>query len=158
MYEKLYEQVETLFKPFSDLMSINIETMDAVREKHVDLVNTLMERGLEHAKGMSTQQGLDDVFGMQQQYWESVQQTVSASAKDAFVLLNDSHEKMGEMLGVGYTWSDVPVSDPAPLKPAKEAVKNEPVKTVRKKTAAGKKAKPSARNISAAKQTDLVTD
>lgn len=128
MYDKIYEQADSFFKPINDILSINIETMDALREKQTELVNGVVADGIEYAKGVGAHQSVESFYTAQKQYWESLQSKLSTNAKDAMTLFNESQEKIGEVIQESATWLDekhAPVATKAspPKKASKPAAK-----------------------------------
>ena len=155
MYEKMYEQTESMFKPLTDIMSINLETLNTIREKQLDLVSGVMADTIEHAKGLSGTTDMDTICDAQKSYWETVQEKVSASTKDTFELLSDSQEKIVEMVQESVVWPEIPAWS--------DLVAAEPAKTEAKK-ASGKKAtgkkKPAIKTAAkvAPQQTETIVD
>ncbi|TVZ39717.1 phasin protein [Alteromonadaceae bacterium 2753L.S.0a.02] len=128
MYEKIYEQADSFFKPINEIFAINIETLDALREKQTELVNDMVADGIEYAKGVGGYQSVESLYSAQKQYWESLQNKISNNAKDALALLNESQEKIGEVIQESATWLDskaTPVASKAslPKKASKPAAK-----------------------------------
>jgi|GEM_PF-1494489 len=143
MYEKMYQQAESLLKPFGDIMSLNFEVMDAIREKQADFLSGMLLDSIEHVKDLSGQTSLELICEVQKKYWESVQEKVSANTQDSYTLLSDSQEKLGEVIQGVVSWPEMPswsdiISPDAVKAPAKKSAS--PRKSAAKKKSPASKA------------------
>ncbi|WP_086931045.1 phasin family protein [Agarilytica rhodophyticola] len=99
MYEKMLEQAESFFKPMSDFVQFNVETLDTIRVKQADLANGVLADSIEYAKGMSVPSlNLDSYVNAQKSYWQNIQSKINTNAQDNYQLLNDMQGKVDGLL------------------------------------------------------------
>lgn len=148
MYEKIYEQADSFFKPISDILSISLETMDAFREKQTAFVSDVVADGIEYAKGVGDHGGnMETFYSAQKSYWENVQTKMSSNAKESMALFTETQEKITEVIQDSSPWfEDKPVKKAAksvaPAKASKPAAKKKIAAKPAPKAAATAKAEP----------------
>jgi hypothetical protein len=94
MYEKFFEQAESVMKPLDRIFAINMQTLDDWREKQTAFFNDLMEKGINYSRDLPEQRDFQSLLNWQQSYWESVQEKFSENAKESFALLSEAQEKL----------------------------------------------------------------
>ncbi|VUD69030.1 hypothetical protein TDB9533_04394 [Thalassocella blandensis] len=121
MYEKVFEQAESFFKPFNDMIALNMEALDKIREQQTELYNELMADGIEYAKDLS-KPSLDiaEIFASQQSYIEGVKDKITASAYSSYDCWADAQGKSGELWQSALDNSAKDMSPP-PAAPKKKA-------------------------------------
>lgn len=147
MYEKVFEQAESMFKPMSEIMELNAQTFDALSTKHSALVNELLSDSVDFANGMNEgmrggQLDLENYVEAQQKYWESLRDKLTASAQDSFDLVADAQDKVGKLMQGAVDAPAATVATTADLAEAQatSAAPSTKKKASAKKTAPGKKA------------------
>lgn len=132
MYEKVFEQAGSFFKPMSDIFQLNAETLDTLRVKQTDLVQEVVADSIEYAKGVSKPNlDVDTFVEAQQAYWEGLRSKITSNAQDSYDLISDAQGKVGEL--IQGAWE---------VAPAAVASK---VEAAPKKKPAAKKAAPKAK-------------
>jgi len=158
MYGKLFETADSFFKPINDLLAINAQALDAMREKQVDLVNEVMADSIEYAKGIAKPSlDMDTFVATQQNYWQGLQTKISSSAQDNYDLIADVQGKMGDLLQEVFDSSvlenpfaeDVAV-DAKPAVKKKSPAKKASAKAAALKPDTAKEAKPRAAKTTSA--------
>lgn len=94
MYEKLFEQAESVMKPLDRMFAINMQTWDDWREKQTAFFNDLMEKGMDYSRDLSDKRDFQSLLNWQQSYWESVQEKLAENARESFALFSEAQEKM----------------------------------------------------------------
>lgn len=72
MYEKLFEQAESVIKPLDRMFAINMQALDEWREKQTAFFNDLMEKGIDYSRDLSDKKDFQSLLNWQQSYWGSV--------------------------------------------------------------------------------------
>ncbi|WP_028886428.1 phasin family protein [Teredinibacter turnerae] len=148
MYEKIYEQADSFFKPITDILTISLETMDTFREKQTAFVSDVVADGIEYAKGVGDHGGnMETFYSAQKSYWENVQTKMSCNAKESMALLSETQEKITEVIQDSSPWfEDKPVKKAAksvaPAKASKPATKKKATAKAAPKAASAVKADP----------------
>ena len=94
MYEKLFEQAESVMKPLDRMFAINMQTLDDWREKQTAFFNDLMEKGMDYSRDLSDKKDFQSLLDWQQSYWGSVQEKLTENARESFALFSEAQEKM----------------------------------------------------------------
>ena len=142
MYDKVFEQAGSFFKPMTDILELNVETLEALRTKQTNLVNDVMSESLEYAQGVSKpNMDVDSFVERQTAYWESLRDKLTSNAQDSYEVISQAQGRVGELLQGAW---DVNLGDFTPAAPAaKTAAPVAKKKTAAKKTAT--KAKSAAK-------------
>ncbi|SMF08288.1 Phasin protein [Alteromonadaceae bacterium Bs31] len=148
MYDKYLQQSESMLKPFTEIMSINLEAMDAIREKQLELLNDVMKESLQHASDINGQSTIESFVSANKSYWDTMQSKFSENANEAIALLKASQEKISEKVQQTSAWSEMPFwsdilqAGQQSVQGKKAVVKKSPAK--RKVKAAAQEAKPAS--------------
>lgn len=112
MNERLFQQAEQIFKPMTDMMALNAKTFEALAEKQTALMSDMWNDGLSYARNLSDKQDVESFYTSQKDYWETVNQKFNSTAQDAYKLLTEAQERMGELMQDSISAVDVPGSEP----------------------------------------------
>lgn len=147
MYEKVFEQAESFFKPMTEIFELNAEALDNLRVKQADLVNEVLVDSIEYARGLSKPNiDIDSFVETQQAYWEGLRSKLTTNAQDSYELISDVQGKVGELLQGAFDTQEL-----AALTPAKP-------KAPAKKKPAAKKAAPKAAPKAASPESEQPED
>lgn len=97
MFDKINEQMQSSFKPVTDLIAVNTEVLEKLTEKQTSLFSTLMNDGVAFSKEVSGQQDVNKVIESQKAYVEGVQEQLTVVAKESYDLISSAQEKAGEV-------------------------------------------------------------
>ena len=98
MLDQFNEQLKTSMKPFSELATLNMSTMQEVAEKQNALFTALLNEGVAFAEKAGQQKDVMSLAATQKAYFEILQETITESAKDTYALVNEASQKAGVML------------------------------------------------------------
>lgn len=98
MLEQLNEQFKTSMKPFSELATLNMSTLQEVAEKQNALFSTLLSEGVSFAEKVGQQKDVMSVAEAQKAYFESLQETITESAKETYTVVSSAQQKAGELM------------------------------------------------------------
>lgn len=94
MYEKLFEQAESVIKPLDRMFAINMRTLDEWRDKQATFFNDLMENGMDYSRDLSDKRDFQSLLSWQKSYWETIQEKLNENARESFALFSQAQEKM----------------------------------------------------------------
>lgn len=94
MYEKFFEQAESVMKPLDRMFAINMQTLDDWREKQTAFLNDLMEKGMDYSKDLSDKKDFQSLLNWHQSYWSTVQEKFTENAKESFALFSEAQERL----------------------------------------------------------------
>ncbi|WP_334027693.1 phasin family protein [Alteromonas sp. P256] len=98
MLEQMNEQLKESMKPVTELATLNMSTLQALAEKQNALFSTLLSSGVSFAETASQQKDVMSLAETQKAYLESLQETVTNSAKETYTLVSGAQAKAGEMM------------------------------------------------------------
>ena len=98
MFDKMNDQFKETLKPITELATLNMTTLQTLAEKQNALFTTLLSSGVSFAETASQQKDATSLAEAQKAYFESLQETVNASAKETYTLVSGAQEKAGVML------------------------------------------------------------
>lgn len=90
MYEKVFEQADSLLKPADEILVSNAKTLDALGEKQRDFLTGMLSDNLDYAQELSKSPGLDTFFESHNAYISSMQKKIESNTREAFALLNSN--------------------------------------------------------------------
>lgn len=98
MLEQMNEQLKESMKPVTELATLNMSTLQALAEKQNALFSTLMSGGVSFAESASKHTDVASLAEAQKAYLESLQETVTESAKETYTLVSSAQTKAAEMM------------------------------------------------------------
>ena len=122
MFDKMTEQFQNAFKPVNELVAVNAAALEKLANQQTALFTGVLSEGVSCAEGMSSQQDITAVVEAQKSFAESVQEKVACAAKDAYVVMAETQEKVGELFTGAYNQAQEVAASVAP-KAAKAASK-----------------------------------
>jgi phasin family protein len=88
------DQFSDAMKPFNTLVEINTKTVDHLINQQAALITTIMNDSVAQTKALSEQTDLATAIESQKAFTEALQAKVSASAKEAYDVVNKTSEEV----------------------------------------------------------------
>ncbi len=98
MFDKINEQLEASTKPVNELASLSMATLQDLAEKQSALFSTLLSSSVSFVETAGQQKDVMSLAEAQKAYFESLQATLTDSAKEAYALVTGAQEKAGEVI------------------------------------------------------------
>ncbi|WP_395339974.1 phasin family protein [Ningiella sp. W23] len=98
MLEQINEQLKESLKPVTELATLNMNTLQELAEKQNALFTTLLSSGVSFAETAAQQKDVMSLAEAQKAYLETLQQTITESAKETYTLVSGAQQKAGAML------------------------------------------------------------
>ncbi len=98
MYEKVFEQTERLFKPVGEIWALQAQAAESLARKQSSLVADLWNQGVMTLQSIPTQKNIEDVWKLQQEYWENLNGCMREMMEDSQGILLDTNQKINEVL------------------------------------------------------------
>lgn len=98
MLEQMNEQLKASMKPVTELATLNMSTLQSLAEKQNALFSTLLSSGVSFAETASQQKDVMSLAETQKAYLESLQETVTNSAKETYTIVSEAQTKATEMM------------------------------------------------------------
>lgn len=130
MYSQMTEQFQNSMKPFADLMSLNVKTMETLVANHADFLKSSYEDSVAYGKSLTEQKDIVSFFAAQRAYGEEFQAKAIEAGREAYDVLNDAREESTEIVKSAFSASvaqakaNVDLVKPAAKKAAKTAAKS----------------------------------
>jgi hypothetical protein len=98
MFDKMNEQFKESLKPVTELATLNMSTLQELAEKQNALFTTLLTNGVSFAETAGQQKDVMSLAEAQKAYLESLQETITESAKETYTLVSGAQQKAGAMI------------------------------------------------------------
>ncbi|MBT1451639.1 phasin family protein [Glaciecola sp. XM2] len=98
MLEQFNEQFKASLKPVTELATLNMSTLQELAEKQNALFTTLLSSGVSFAETAGQQKDVMSLAEAQKAYLETLQETITESAKETYTLVSGAQQKAGAML------------------------------------------------------------
>ncbi len=98
MYEKIFEQTERLFKPISEIWALQTEAAEALARKQSSVITDVWNQGVVALQNIPGQKNIQDVFKLQQEYWENVNGSMRELMQDTQGVLLETNQKISAVL------------------------------------------------------------
>lgn len=126
MFNDFAEQFQRSFQPMSEMAAVNAKAMEILAEQQTSLFTAILNDGVACAKGLNGEYDLTTVMEAQKSYAEGVQQKMADTAKEAYSVLAETQEKLGELMSGAFTTAtESATASKAAKTSTKKAVKSE---------------------------------
>ena len=98
MLDKINEQFKDSMKPVTELATLNMTTLQTLVEKQGALFSTLLSGSVSFAETAGKQKDAASLADAQKEYVASLQETVTAAAKESYTLVSEAQAKASEMI------------------------------------------------------------
>ena len=98
MLEQMNEQLKESLKPVTELATLNMSTLQALAEKQNALFTTLLSSGVSFAETAGQQKDVMSLAEAQKAYLETLQETITESAKETYTLVSGAQQQAGAMI------------------------------------------------------------
>lgn len=97
MYEKIFEQTQSAFKPISELMTLNAKILEVAAEKQTAYFKDFVNDSIAFAKELSTQKDYSGIYQTQKAFVENLQEKWIAASTDAYETFTSNQEKISDV-------------------------------------------------------------
>lgn len=98
MYDQINEQFQNSFKPVTELLALNVKTIETLTEKQTNFFTAALSEGMAFTQNLVAQKDLAGVLQAQKVYSEELQGKVAAVSKDSYALITEAQDKAAEMM------------------------------------------------------------
>ena len=98
MYEKVFEQTERLFKPASEIWALQAQAAESLARQQTSTVAGLWNQGMAALQSIPAQKNIEDVWKLQQEYWENLSGCMREMVEDTQGILLETNQKINEVL------------------------------------------------------------
>ncbi|PCI52423.1 MAG: granule-associated protein [Gammaproteobacteria bacterium] len=92
------DQFSTAMKPFNSLVELNTKTVEQLINQQAALITSIMNDSVAQTKALSEQTDLATAIESQKVFTEALQAKVSASAKEAYEVVNKTSEEVSTLV------------------------------------------------------------
>ncbi len=97
MYDKMFEQAQSAFKPLSELLTLNAKFLEDSAQKQTAFYKDFVNDSVAFAKELSSQKDYSGIYQTQKAFLESLQEKWIAASTDAYETFSANQEKLGEV-------------------------------------------------------------
>jgi Predicted membrane protein len=98
MYEKVFEQTERFFKPVGEIWALQAQAAETLARKQTSILTDVWNQGVTTLQSIPAQKNFEDVWKLQQEYWENVSGSMREMIEDSQGILLDTNQKITEVL------------------------------------------------------------
>lgn len=117
--EKFTQQMQDSFKPMTELLEINVKTIEALAQKQAEFFTAAVSQSKAFTQNLTGEKDLQTVFQAQKDYSEEFQSKMVEASKDAFSVLTEAQDKATTI--VNGAFASVAEATPEVASPAKTA-------------------------------------
>lgn len=97
MYDKMFEQTQTVVQPLNELMTMNAKMLQQAAEKQSAFLKDVMTDSMAYAKELGSQKDYSGIYQTQKAFMENMQEKWIAASTEAYEAFTSNQEKVGEM-------------------------------------------------------------
>ena len=125
MYTQMTEQFQISMKPLTELMEINVKTIEALAEKQTSFFTEAMSDGLAYTQDITSQTDLASILKVQKEYGEDFQEKFMSTTKELYSTMVEAQDKVSAVMKTAFLEAkEMATPSPAPEKPAKTTSKS----------------------------------
>lgn len=98
MYTEFTEQFKDSMKPMTELMTINLKTLEALAEKNTSFFNGALSDSVAYTESLAGQTDLPSILQAQKEFNEDFQSKLIESSKEVYSLIADAQEQATEIM------------------------------------------------------------
>jgi len=117
MYDQINEQFQNSFRPVTELLALNVKTIETLTEKQTSFFTAALSEGMAFTQSLVAQKDLAGVMQAQKEYSEGLQGKVVAASKDAYALITETQDQVAEVLKGAFTTAQAGFADVTGEKP-----------------------------------------
>jgi len=98
MYSEFTEQYKESIKPMTELMAINLKTLESLAEKQTSFFTGALTDSLAYSETMSSQTDLPGILQVQKEFSEGFQSKLVESSKEVYSIITEAQEQATELM------------------------------------------------------------
>ena len=106
MYTQMTEQFQKSFKPFNDLMALNVKTMETLAANQAEFLKSSYQDGVAFTKSLTETRDPVAFFAAQRAYGAGLQSKFVEAGKETYAVLADAREQSVEVVKAAFTTTD----------------------------------------------------
>ena len=91
--EQFTKQMQDSFKPMTELLEINVKTIEALAQKQTEFFTAAVTQSQAFTESLTGEKDLQTVFQAQKEYSEEFQSKLVEASKDAFSVVTEAQDK-----------------------------------------------------------------
>lgn len=129
MYSQFTESFQNSMKPMTELMEINIKTLETLAEKQTSFFTSALSDGLAYTQDITSQSDLASILKVQKEYSEDFQDKLMSASKELYSTMVDAQDQVSAVMKTAFTEAkematELTTPPPAAKKPAAKATKS----------------------------------
>jgi phasin family protein len=97
MYAQISEQFEETLKPASELLQINVKTVETLAQQQTSLFTSFMNDSLAFTQSMMGQKDVAGILNAQKEFGEEVQSKLVEGSKEVYATLTEAQDAAAEI-------------------------------------------------------------
>jgi len=98
MYSQFTETFQNSMKPMTELMEINIKTLESLAEKQSSFFSSTLSDGLAYTQKLTSQSDLASLLKVQKEYSEEFQDKLMSTSKDLYSTIVEAQDQFSTVM------------------------------------------------------------
>ncbi len=124
MYSDFTEQFKDSIKPMTELMAINLKTLETLAEKNTSFFTGALSDSVAYTESLSSQTDLPGMIQIQKDFNEDFQSKLIESSKEVYSIIAEAQEQAAELIKSSFAATTAMM----PMEPMMPAAKPKAVK------------------------------
>lgn len=103
MYSQFTETFQNSMKPMTELMEINIKTLEALAEQQTSFFTSALSDSLAYTQDITSQSDLASILKVQKEYSEDFQDKFMSASKELYSTMVEAQDKVSAVMKTAFT-------------------------------------------------------
>ena len=132
MYSQFTESFKNSMKPMTELMEINIKTLESLAEQQTSFFTSTLSDSLSYTQDVTSQSDMASILKVQKEYSEDFQDKLMTASKELYSTMVEAQDKVSSVMKTAFTEAkematematEMTTPPPAPKSKSKSAAK-----------------------------------
>ncbi len=119
MYSDFTEQFKDSMKPMTDLMAINLKTLESLAEKNTSFFTEALSDSVAYTESLTSQTDLPGLIQVQKDFTEEFQTKLIESSKEVYPIIAEAQEQATELMKSSVAMTSAMMPMESMMQPAK---------------------------------------
>jgi phasin family protein len=103
MYSQFTETFQNSMKPMTELMEINIKTLESLAEQQTSFFTSALSDSLAYTQDITSQSDLASILKVQKEYSEDFQDKFMSASKELYSTMVEAQDKVSAVMKTAFT-------------------------------------------------------
>ncbi len=103
MYSQFTETFQNSMKPMTELMEINIKTLESLAEQQTSFFTSALSDSLAYTQDITSQSDMASILKVQKEYSEDFQDKFMSASKELYSTMVEAQDKVSTVMKTAFT-------------------------------------------------------